>query len=42
LKNSQPEGENNNDQKKQKHIVPADRQLDDGIGINVGDGCLAA
>ena len=26
--------------KKEKHIMPTDRCLDAGIGINGGDGCL--
>lgn len=26
--------------RRKKHIMPTDRCLDDGIGINGGDGCL--
>jgi hypothetical protein len=40
LGNNQLKGEKNYVQKKEKHIMPTYRCLDDGIGINGGDGCL--
>jgi hypothetical protein len=34
------QGGKTNVQKKDKHILFADRRLDDGISINGSDGCL--